>query len=163
MTNQASTSDTLVLWRQPQSLLTIRTPPFPLDLERSRSRLNSESLNALHTHPLVIRPLAPLPIIQALLLLDGRAYKLLVFGPRLSLGMMASKQGRVVGPLPISAMGSRPPGHFLVCCVGYLMSTEDRSDMPLHTQTLESLLAAQVTYIASLAPILVPELSLLLF
>lgn len=43
------------------------------------------------------------------------------------------------------------------------MSTEDRSDMPLHTQTLESLLAAQVTYIASLAPILAPELSLLLF
>lgn len=43
------------------------------------------------------------------------------------------------------------------------MSTEDRSDMPLHTQTLESLLAAQVTYIASLAPILVPKLSLLLF
>lgn len=77
MTNQAPTSDTLVLWRQPHPCSLSSLPPFPLDLEHSRSSLRKPQCSP-HT-PFVVRPFAPLPIIQALLLLDGRAYKLLVF------------------------------------------------------------------------------------
>lgn len=98
----------LVLWRQPHPCSLSSLPPFPLDLERSRSSLRKPQCSP-HT-PFVVRPFAPLPIIQALLLLDGRAYKLLVFWSQTFFGMMASKQGRVAGPLPISAMGSKAPG-----------------------------------------------------
>lgn len=91
MTNQASTSDTLALWRQPHPCLLSALPPFPLDLERSRSRLNSESLNALHTHPFCSTPACIASHYSGAPLVRRPGLQVIGLWSQTFLGMMASK------------------------------------------------------------------------